>query len=115
MSCCRLARDQSRHLLLVTATPHSGKDESFRSMIGLLDPGLVDVDLGTDQGRRRLAACYVQRRRADIRSYLNEDTAFPDDRLFKEEPYRLSSAYRALLDDAISYASERVTDARGHR
>ena len=33
----RLARDQSRHLLLVTATPHSGKDESFRRMIGLLD------------------------------------------------------------------------------
>ena len=32
----------------------------------------------------------------DIRSYLNEDTAFPDDRLFKEEPYKLSTAYRAL-------------------
>ena len=42
----RLARDQSRHLLLVTATPHSGKDESFRSMIGLLDAGLASVDLG---------------------------------------------------------------------
>ena len=111
----RLARDQSRHLLLVTATPHSGKDESFRRMIGLLDTGLATVDLAADQGRRRLAACYVQRRRADIRSYLNEDTAFPDDRLFKEEPYRLSPAYRALLDDAIAYASERVTDASGHR
>jgi len=111
----RLARDHSRHLLLVTATPHSGKDESFRRMIGLLDTGLASVDLAADQGRRRLAACYVQRRRADIRSYLNEETAFPDDRLFKEEPYRLSPAYRALLDDAIAYASERVTDASGHR
>ena len=102
----RLARDQSRHLLLVTATPHSGKDESFRSMIGLLDPGLAYVDLGTDQGRRRLAAYYVQRRRADIRSYLNEDTAFPDDRLFKEEPYRLSTAYRTLLDLSLIHISE---------
>ena len=111
----RLAADTTRHLLLVTATPHSGKDESFRSMIGLLDTELASVDLATDQGRRRLAACYVQRRRADIRSYLNEDTAFPDDRLFKEEPYRLSPAYRALLDDAIAYASERVTDANGRR
>ena len=29
-----------RHLLLVTATPHSGIEESFRSLLGLLDPEL---------------------------------------------------------------------------
>jgi superfamily II DNA or RNA helicase len=111
----RLAKDISRHLMLVTATPHSGKDESFRSLIGLLEPSLAMVDLGSDAGRRRLAAHYVQRRRADIRSYLNEDTAFPDDRLFKDEPYQLSPAYRELLEDAIGYASERVTGAAGRR
>jgi superfamily II DNA or RNA helicase len=111
----RVAADPERHLLLVTATPHSGNDASFRSLIGLLNPALADVELTTDDGRRRLAAHYVQRRRADIRSYLNEDTAFPDDRLFKDEPYTLSSAYRALLDDAIAFASEQVTDATGKR
>jgi superfamily II DNA or RNA helicase len=111
----RLAKDTTRHLMLVTATPHSGKDESFRSLIGLLDPSLAGIDLGADSGRRRLAAYYVQRRRADIRSYLNEDTAFPDDRLFKDEPYRLTTAYQDLLEDAIAYASERVTDAVGRR
>ena len=36
----RIARDKSRHMLLVTATPHSGKEESFRSLIGLLNPEL---------------------------------------------------------------------------
>ncbi len=111
----RLAADRRRHLLLVTATPHSGKDELFRSLIGLLDPALTHVDLATEAGRRQLASCFVQRRRADLRSYLNEDTAFPDDRLFRDEPYTLSPDYRALLDDAIAYASDRLAGAAGQR
>ena len=68
-------------------------------------PGPRHADLAT-RGRRQLAPCFVQRRRADIRHYLDEDTAFPDDRLFMDEPYTLSPAYRALLDDAIAYASD---------
>jgi superfamily II DNA or RNA helicase len=107
----RLAEKPERHLLLVTATPHSGKDESFRALIGLLDPALATLDFGSDVGRRRLAAHYVQRRRADIRAYLDEETEFPADRLFKDERYLLTPEYRALLDDAIAYASERVTVA----
>ncbi len=111
----RLAEDKRRHLMLVTATPHSGKDESFRALIGLLEPALAAVDLTTDPGRRRLAQHYVQRRRADIRHYLQEDTAFPGDRLFRDAAYRLAPDYRALLDDAIGYASERVSNATGGR
>jgi superfamily II DNA or RNA helicase len=111
----RLVNDENRHLLLVTATPHSGKDESFRSLVGLLDPGLASIDLGTDEGRRRLGPHYVQRRRADVRRYLEVDTAFPADRLFRDAPYRLSPAYRALLNDAVAYASERITGATGRR
>jgi len=112
----RVSKNPDRHLLLVTATPHSGKDESFRSLIGLLDPELALIDLGTNLGRRTLASYFVQRRRLDIRrDYPNEEAAFPDDRLFKEEPYNLSPAYRALLDDAIAYASDRLTGASGAR
>jgi len=112
----RLARDGKRHLMLVTATPHSGKDESFRSLIGLLDPALAAADLATDQGRRELSGHYVQRRRYDIRRlYPDEAAAFPNDRLFHEAPYKLTANYRALLDDAIAYASERVTTATGQR
>jgi SNF2 family DNA or RNA helicase len=33
-----LARDPNRHIILVTATPHSGIEECFRSLLGLLDP-----------------------------------------------------------------------------
>ncbi|HEX8099736.1 MAG TPA: DEAD/DEAH box helicase, partial [Actinomycetota bacterium] len=39
----RLAADPNRHLILVTATPHSGKEDAFRSLIGLLDPSLAEL------------------------------------------------------------------------
>ncbi|MEE1728481.1 DEAD/DEAH box helicase [Streptomyces sp. BE282] len=118
----RIAEDTQRHLLLVTATPHSGKESGFRNLLGLVRPELADVDLETDRGRRLLAQHFVQRKRADVRQYLTkesgladdsltEKTVFPSDRESKDEKYKLSPAYRALLDDAIAYASERVQAA----
>ena len=75
-----LAEDASRHLILVTATPHSGKEEQFRNLLALLQPNLEYVDLETVQGRELLARHFVQRRRGDIRVYLDETTPFPEDR-----------------------------------
>jgi hypothetical protein len=46
-----LAADRDRHLLLVTATPHSGIEESFRSLLGLLDPGFEQRGCRTRAGR----------------------------------------------------------------
>ncbi|MHB1430533.1 MAG: helicase-related protein [Streptosporangiaceae bacterium] len=111
----RLAADPGRHLLLVTATPHSGKDEGFRNLLALLDPGLAGVELETADGRQRLARHFVQRRRADIRSYLDESTPFPEDRQTTERPYSLSPAYRELFADVLAYAREQVRDPEGGR
>ncbi|MGI5205410.1 DEAD/DEAH box helicase [Spirillospora sp. CA-108201] len=103
--------EKDRHLLLVTATPHSGKEAAFRTLLGLLKPEFGDLDMNSGPDRARLALHFVQRRRADIRKYLDEETEFPADRFFKDETYKLSPAYRSLLEDAIGYASERVTVA----
>ncbi|MET9100683.1 DEAD/DEAH box helicase [Streptomyces antibioticus] len=124
----RVSADPDRHLLLLTATPHSGKESAFRNLLGLVRPELATVDLESPAGRARLAEHFVARKRADVREYLTredgladdslaERTAFPSDRWTKDEKYRLTPAYRALLDDAIVYARDRVraADAQGRR
>lgn len=113
----RLSSDESRHLVLVTATPHSGNEDAFRSLLALLDEGFANLpaDLtgaGNESHRRRVAAHLVQRRRADIRHFMQEDTPFPD-RLEKEETYKLSAEYRKLFEEVLSYAREKVRDPSG--
>jgi superfamily II DNA or RNA helicase len=118
----RISADADRHLLLLTATPHSGKESAFRNLLGLVRPELATLNLETPTGRAKLAEYFVARKRADVRTYLTKEdglsddslaerTAFPSDRWTKDEPYKLSPAYRALLDDAIAYARDRVQAA----
>ncbi len=114
-----LVKDDARHLLLVTATPHSGKDEAFRSLLGLLNPELAHLseDLAGEANRahrERLAAHLVQRRRADIEHYLKEDTPFPERESPADDPtYKLHPEYRQLFDRALAFAREMVQDEEG--
>ena len=107
-----LAKDPARHLILVTATPHSGKDDPFRSLLGLLDRDFLDLpdSLAGEQNRphrERLARHLVQRRRSDISHYLETDTAFPE-RRDTELTYSLSVEYRQLFYDVLTYARQSV-------
>ncbi|MFE2456719.1 DEAD/DEAH box helicase [Streptomyces sp. NPDC059402] len=115
----KVSADADRHLLLLTATPHSGKESAFRNLLGVVRPELATLDLENPAGRAKLAEHLVARKRADVRDYLTKEdgladdslaerTAFPSDRWTKDEPYKLTPAYRALLDDAIAYAADRV-------
>lgn len=113
----KLAEKPERHLVLVTATPHSGNEGAFRSLLTLLTPdfkNLPDDLSGPDKAihRRRLAAHLVQRRRADLRHFLQRDTPFPE-RKDTEAHYELSPAYKALFERVLDYARETVTDASG--
>lgn len=109
-----LAKDPDRHLILVTATPHSGKEEAFRRLLALLDDDLANLpaDLSGPQNRRdreRLAQYLVQRRRGNIEDDFDE-SPFPK-RMPEEETYRQSPAYAALLADVMAYARESVAGA----
>ncbi|MGB5112343.1 MAG: helicase-related protein [Mycobacterium sp.] len=112
----KLADDQQRHLLMLTATPHSGDDSAWQSLIGLLDDRLGDLpaDLsGRDRedDRKLLAKYMIQRQRADIREYLDEDTPFPE-RETTETAYKLTAGYRQLFDDVMDYVREQVADPK---
>src|SRR5947209_9366003 len=109
-----LAADTSRHLILVTATPHSGNEEAFRSLLTFLEKDFKDLPEELtgkehEQDRRLLAAHFVQRRRGDIRSYLQADTPFPE-REESEQNYKLSADYKRLIDRVMRYARETVID-----
>lgn len=112
-----LAADPNRHMILVTATPHSGKEEAFRSLLGLLDPSFAGLppDLTGEENkhhRRRLAANFVQRRRGDILHYLGADTTFPT-RHDAEATYKLSPAYAQLFRKALDLAKATVSEGTG--
>ena len=114
-----IAEGASRHLVLVTATPHSGNEDAFRSLLSLLDREFVDLPIDLDRAgregiRRKLARRFVQRRRADIRHYLETDTAFPE-RKDKEATYTFSKDYRALFDDILDFARHYVSEEDGGR
>lgn len=112
-----LAAKPDRHVVLVTATPHSGKEDAFRSLLALLNPDFsaLPEDLSGDANegvRRRLAQYFVQRRRGDIRAYLGTETDFPE-REEAEEQYRLHPEYAKLFEKVLSYAQEIVQDDAG--
>jgi superfamily II DNA or RNA helicase len=115
----RVAEDKSRHLILVTATPHSGNEDAFRSLLSLLATEFADLPTDLDRAerdgiRRNLARHFIQRRRADIRHYLEADTAFPE-RKDKEATYTFSKDYRALFDDILAFARDYVSGEDGDR
>ncbi len=113
----RIAEDKTRHLILVTATPHSGNEDAFRSLLSLLDKKFADLpkDLEEDSRsaiRAELAQHLIQRLRGNIRSYMESDTCFPE-REDAEESYKLSKDYRSLFQRVLEFAGELVKDESG--
>lgn len=114
-----LAAHPQRHMVLVTATPHSGKEQAFRSLLSFLNKDLEQLpeELAGEHNlphRRRLAQHFIQRRRADIRHFLDTDTPFPE-RLEREDTYRLGADYKRLFERVLDYARETVRDTSGEQ
>lgn len=105
----RIAAKPGQHLVLLTATPHSGKPEEFQSLLGLVKPEFENLDLptSTQAQRRELAQHFVQRKRADVEKWMGEETPFPK-REAIEWPYDLSSEYAAFFDDILDFARKLV-------
>jgi superfamily II DNA or RNA helicase len=102
-----LAAKPDLHLLLLTATPHSGKQEEFQSLLGLLRPEFEQIIItkAEEKQRRKVAAHFIQRRRADVAQWMGEDTGFPQ-RKTSEIAYVATNNYMQLFDAILAYARE---------
>jgi len=100
-----ISKKPGQHMMYLTATPHSGKSEQFSSLLGLIKPEYQSLDLpgATQNQRRGLARYYVQRRRADVEKWMNENTPFPK-RDAGEFQYDLSKKYSEFYDDILDFA-----------
>ena len=97
-------------MVFLTATPHSGNDEAFFNLLGLLDPDFSTLgEVGgkkRERLRERLASHFVQRRRPDIEEW--RDARFFPDRESRETTYRLSGEMESFFTDILSYARDLV-------
>lgn len=109
-----LSEKPTRHLVMLTATPHSGDQEAFARLLGLIDPdfaGLAEASDAERKGlRERLAAHFVQRRRVDIDAW-KEKGLFPRHETH-ESTYRLTGDYQRFFEDVLDYCAE-VTESAG--
>jgi hypothetical protein len=101
----RLVADEARHLLMLTATPHSGDDTAFHNLLSLLKPEFASLQ-GVDPDARKplreeLARHFVQRRRKDIEEW-QDANIFPR-RLTAEVTYALTGRWGSFFDDVQDY------------
>lgn len=110
-----LASDPERHLLLLTATPHSGDEGAFYRLLGLLDPEFGKIpevsDAERDRLRERLALHFVQRRRPDIDEWMDA-SIFPQ-RETTELTYRLTGRWDDFFERVLDYCAEVTSRAGG--
>lgn len=104
----------AKHMLFLTATPHSGDDTAFHNLLGLINSRFADL-INMPEGdlrrhlREELADHFVQRRRGDIAEW-RDSTAFPI-RESRETTYRLSGDWGQLFDEVFDYARGMVRRA----
>jgi SNF2 family DNA or RNA helicase len=103
----KIAKNENQHLLLLTATPHSGKDGEFKSLLGLVNPEFESYNFDdlTVSEKRKVASHFIQRKRKNIEKWLDEETPFPN-RITEELPYIMSASsdYFKLYQDVLKFA-----------
>ncbi|MEC4684043.1 MAG: helicase-related protein [Nitrospirota bacterium] len=107
-----LSDNSDRHLVFLTATPHSGDEEAFYHLLGLLNPQFEALREAEGREREnlrdRLSGHFVQRRRPDIDEW-KDATVFPD-RESRELTYTMTGEWETFFDRILKYARALVED-----
>ena len=107
----RLASNAHRHLILLTATPHSGDEAAFYNLLSLLDTRFAALQgrmSASDSLRQELARHFVQRSRKDIAEWQaeTEDGRGFARRMKTELTYQLSGDWGNFFDAVQDYCRE---------
>ena len=109
-----LSENTDRHMVFLTATPHSGDDAGFYRLLGLIDKkfGTIPELDGAQRKKVRddLRNYFVQRRRPDIEEW-KDNSLFPK-RETAEIVYSLSGKWIEFFEKVREYCTE-VVDASG--
>lgn len=116
----RLASDENRHLILLTATPHSGDETAFYNLISLLNPEFIQlqsISSASHPLRQELARHFVQRRRKDIvewQAETHDGKGFPK-RMKSEVTYKLTGDWGAFFDAVQDYCRSLAEQAEAQQ
>jgi superfamily II DNA or RNA helicase len=107
-----ISKKENQNLILLTATPHSGKQAEFQSLLGLLNNKFEKIDIVTssEQERKEVAKHFIQRRRGDVLKWLDEETKFPE-RNSIDKGYEVGKEYAELFNEILTYAREIVAES----
>ena len=102
----RRLSEQTRHFLLMTATPHNGKDDDFAVFMSLLD---ADRFEGHHGGRPEASDLMRRMVKEDLRRF-DGRKLFPQ-RVSQTVSYALSDREQALYDDVTDYVRHEMNRA----
>lgn len=92
-----LLAQRSDALILLTATPHNGKKESFASLMRMLDPTVLPE--GADYAREDVAHLFIRRFKQDVREQMRQE--FPE-----REVYKLTAEASTIENAAFDCLAE---------
>jgi len=105
----QLLANRTRHLLLLTATPHNGKEEDFQLFMGLLDPDRFEGKYR--EGVHNVDAFDLMRRLVKEQLLkFDGKPLFPERRAYTVD-YELSDLEAALYDAVTHYVTEEFNRA----
>jgi superfamily II DNA or RNA helicase len=103
------------HLLLLTATPHRGRKDTFRNLLQLLDEDIFSTDtLVTERvrelGENGVNKFFIRRLKEDMRDWQGQPLF--KERFTKTILYRLTPVEKKLYDDVTAYLTQQREEAR---
>ncbi|MFE1893065.1 helicase-related protein [Streptomyces microflavus] len=117
LGAAREVANRAHHLLLLTATPHRGKEHYFRALLNLLDPTLYGWDprrTDYDSALRPSTLSFLRRMKEELKDFDGEDL-FPP-RYAETVPIDLRDAelgaYQAVMGYVDAHYGENATLAR---